>query len=138
MLQELALIGGVRDYHGGRLAIHGAVQNTSGQRHDKAIVLVSKEPPYREYDPHTIHWADEIVSVTASPFALSCAVRTESAERAEISMGFAPVGIEKETGAGMGTTLGCATSFLNANSVKGEDTRLSEYQGPWQEQPARL
>src|SRR5262249_32749506 len=92
-------------------------------------VLVSKQPPIQRPEPATIHWAEELVAVAPSPFALPLSVRIASSEKREEAMGFAPVGIEDRTGTEY--TLGSASQFFDYKGVRGPDTRLSNRQKRW-------
>jgi len=129
LLEELATIGGVSDYYKDYIAIPCSVENHSGQRFEKAVVLVSKQPPYFWYEPQMVHWADDIKAVSPSPFALPLDVRRASAEKREVSMGFAPTGVvdsqEKEY------TLIWQSRFFDVDGVKGEEIRLSGREKNW-------
>jgi hypothetical protein len=71
------------------------------------------------------------VSVTPSPFALPLDVRKASAEREEVSMGFAPFGVMDNHGNEY--TLGAETNFFDTDGVKGKDIILSLYRGKYRE-----
>lgn len=129
ILRILAGIGGVEDFYADYIAIPCSVQHTSGQRHEKSIVLVSKQPPLRWHDPQKVHWADEVAAVSASPFALPLGVRRASSEKEEEAMGFAPVGVVDTKGTEY--TLGRESHFFDHNGIKGEEIRLSGRQKKW-------
>jgi hypothetical protein len=128
LLSALTKIGGVE---GSKdcIAIPCAVKNVSGEYHDKAIVLISKQPPYFWYNPQIVHWADELVAINPSPFALPIDVRRASSQKREISMGFAPVGVVDNKGTEY--TLPCESRFFDSNNVKGEEVSLSGREKKW-------
>lgn len=129
ILDALASIGGVADYDRDTIAIPCTVEDVYGQLHEKAIVLVSRQPPYFWYKPQMVHWADALRSVAASPFALPLDVRRVSAEKREESMGFAPVGIEDKQGNEY--TLVSVSRFFDWHGIRGEEIRLSGRQEKW-------
>jgi hypothetical protein len=125
----LSSIGGVPDYYKGYISIPCSIQNTAGERNDKALVLVSKQPPDRWTELQKVHWASEIDTVSLSSFALPIDVRRASAEKREEAMGFAPVGVIDKKG--IEYTLECKSQFFDHNSIKGEEIRLSGRQKKW-------
>ncbi|MFC1645858.1 hypothetical protein ACFL2Y_01615 [Candidatus Omnitrophota bacterium] len=129
ILNALASIGGVESYYKDYITIPCSVRDASGQCYEKANVFVSKFPPIRWPKTKLIHWSNDLVSVSPSPFALPIAVRRASAEKKEESMGFAPVGIVDKNGTEY--TLICQTEFFNKDGIKGEDIKLSGRQGKW-------
>lgn len=129
ILDALANIGGVADYYRDTIAIPCSVQDVSGRLYEKAIVLVSRQPPYFWYKPQMIHWADSLSSVAQSPFALPLDVRRASAEKREESMGFAPVGIVDKQGHEY--TLISVSRFFDWQGIRGEEIRLSGRQEKW-------
>jgi len=129
ILNKLANIGGVADYYRDQIAIPCTVNDVSGQLHEKAIVLVSRQPPYFWYKPQMVHWADAISSVAASPFALPLEVRRATMEKRDESMGFAPVGIVDKQGNEY--TLTSVSRFFDWHRIRGEEIRLSGRQKKW-------
>lgn len=129
LLKELADIGGVADFYKGYIAIPCSIENHSGQRFEKAVVLISKQPPYFWYGPQMVHWADEIKAIFPSPFALLLDVRRASAEKREVAMGFAPTGVVDSQGREY--TLVCESRFFDADGVKGEEIKLSGRERNW-------
>jgi len=129
ILGVLKEIGGVENYYKDQIFVPCSVIEKSGIRAEKAIILISKNPPYNWPKKELIHWADEITSVQISPFALPHNVRKASMEKREESMGFSPVGIiddnEEEY------TLGCQSHFFDFKGVKGKDVRLSGREKKW-------
>jgi hypothetical protein len=87
ILNVLASIGGVANDHKDYIAVPCSAQNASGQQHEKALVLVSKQPPLRWPDSQKVHWADELVAAAPSPFALPLSVRRASSEKREEARG---------------------------------------------------
>ncbi len=130
-LSVLASIGGVVDYYKDYVAIPCSARNVSGQQHHKAIVLVARQPPHFWYEPQMVHWADELISVVPSPFALPLEVRRASREKREESMGFAPVGIVDKQGKEY--TLGWYGEFFDKQGIRGEEIRLSGRRKRWRE-----
>ncbi len=128
LLSALAKIGGVEGYKD-CIAIPCAVENVSGEYHDKSLVLISKQPPYSWYEPPIVHWADELLTINPSPFSLSRNVRKASSQQREISMGFAPVGVVDKKGTEY--TLPCESHFFNSNGIKGEEISLSGRENKW-------
>jgi hypothetical protein len=133
-LATLAAIGGVRSGYDEWIAVPCAVRDVSGRRHEKSIALVTKQPPGARPERDRVHWADEVAGVSASPFALPLDVRRASAEKREVSMGFAPVGVVD--GRGAEYTLTCASDFFDRNGVKGQEIRLSRRTAGWPERIA--
>lgn len=129
ILNTLASIGGVEEHYKGYIAIPCCAQDVSGQKHERAIVLVSKQPPFGWPEPQTVHWSYELAAVTPSPFALPVGVRRASSEKREDAMGFAPVGVVDKRGKEY--TLGCQSHFLDSNGIKGEELSLSGRQKEW-------
>jgi hypothetical protein len=129
ILRILTNIGGVPDYYRGYISIPCSISNTAGGKHDKALVLVSKQPPYRWPELQKIHWASEIDTISPSSFALPVDVRQASAEKREEAMGFAPVGIIDKKG--IEYTLGCESQFFDHNGIRGEEIQLSGRQKKW-------
>jgi hypothetical protein len=127
-LSVLAKIGGVEGSKN-CISIPCAVKNVSGGCHDKAVVLISKEPPCFWYEPPIVHWADELANINPSPFALPLDVRKASSRKMEVSMGFAPVGIVDRQG--IEYTLPCESQFFDSNDVKGEEISLSRRKKKW-------
>ena len=123
VLSILASIGGVEDFYEDYIAVPCSVQNMSGQQHEKAIVLVSKQPPFGWHERQKVHWANEVAAVSASPFALPLDVRRASSEKSEEAMGFAPVGVVDKKGTEY--TLGHESHFFDRNGIKGEEISLS-------------
>jgi hypothetical protein len=131
-LSALASIGGIANKKRTTLTIPCSVQNVSGRYHEKAVVLVSKQPPYFWYQPTMVHWADEVKAIVPSPFALPSDVRLASAQQEEIAMGFAPTGVRDQNGKEY--TLTWESTFFNYRGVKGEEIRLSGRQQKWKKQ----
>jgi hypothetical protein len=131
VLSVLSGIGGVLGYYKDCIAVPCFVNCASGQQHEKAVVLVIKHPPHQWYETGMVHWSDEIAAVTASPYALPLDVRKASAEKQEVSMGFAPVGIVDNQGKEY--TLPCEGRFFDYSGVKGEEIRLSGRKEKWRE-----
>lgn len=129
VLNVLASIGGVENFNKDHFAVPCAIQNVSGQQHEKAIVLISKQPPFGWPEAHLVHWADELVVVAPSSFALPLSVRQASSEKREEAMGFAPVGVVDKKG--IEYTLGCESRFFDYNGTRGEEMRLSGLQKKW-------
>ncbi len=127
-LSALAKIGGVE---GSKdcISIPCVVENVSGGYHDKAVVLISKQPPYFWYEPTIVHWADQLATINPSPFALPLDVRKASSEKREVSMGFAPVGIVDRQGTEY--TLSYESRFFDNNGIKGEEISLSGREKKW-------
>lgn len=123
VLSILASIGGVEDFYEDYIAVPCSVQNMSGQQHEKAMVLVSKQPPFGWHERQKVHWANEVAAVSASPFALPLDVRRASSEKSEEAMGFAPVGVVDKKGTEY--TLGHESHFFDRNGIKGEEISLS-------------
>ncbi|MGH2361921.1 MAG: hypothetical protein ACRDGM_15455 [bacterium] len=130
VLSTLAGIGGVED-HEAYITVPCSVQDMSGQQHEKSIVLVSKQPPFRWPERQKVHWADEVAAVSASPFALPLDVRQASSEKREEAMGFAPVRVVDKKGTEY--TLGRRSHFFDHNGIKGEEIRLSGRQKKWRD-----
>lgn len=129
ILKILYDIGGVPDYYKGYISIPCSVRNAAGNTHDKALIMISKQPPYSLPELQKIHWAEEIDAVSPSPFALPIDVRRISAEKREEAMGFAPVGVMD--GEGTEYTLGSESQFFDHNGIKGEEIHLSGRQKKW-------
>ncbi len=129
LLHKLAAIGGTTRAFYQYIGVPCVVQNTSGEQHDKALVMFSKQPPYFWYQPETVHFADEIQDIHPSTYALPLDVRRATFEKEEISMGFAPVGIVDSQGHEY--TLSWAANFLDVHGLKGEESRLSGRQRGW-------
>lgn len=129
VLSILATIGGVEHDYKVYIAVPCSVHNMSGQQHEKAVVLVSRQPPLRWHGPQKVHWADEVAGVSASPFALPLDVRRASSEKSEEAMGFAPVGVVDKKGTEY--TLLRDSHFFDRKGIKGEEIRLSERQKKW-------
>lgn len=129
VLEILSNIGGVPDYNKGYISIPCSVNNIAGEWHDKALVLVSKQPPDSWTELQKVHWASEINTISLSPFALPIDVRRASEEKREEAMGFAPVGVIDSKGTEY--TLGCTSQFFDHNGIKGEEIRLSGHQKRW-------
>jgi hypothetical protein len=125
----LDAIGGTARPSSQYIGVPCAVKNVSGQLHDKALVMFSKQPPYFWYKPEMVHWADEIVDVRSSAYALPLDVRQATFEKREVKMGFAPVGIVDPKGHEY--TLSWESNFLDAQGLKGEEVRLSGRQSGW-------
>lgn len=123
MLGALAKIGGVGDFLNRSISIPCQVRNATGQQHQKAVVLISNQPPLNGTDPGKIHWAEEIIAVAPSPFALPLDVRRASLAKEEESMGFAPVNVVDDNGAEY--TLAQESCFFDHNGVKGKRIKLS-------------
>jgi hypothetical protein len=111
------------------IAIPCAVENISEKQHEKAVVFVSKQPPYFWYEPQIVHWADELAIIKPSLFALPLDVRKASSEKMEVSMGFAPVGVVDKKGTEY--TLPCESHFFDSNHIKGEEISLSGREKKW-------
>ncbi len=129
ILDVLASIGGVADYFKDQIAIPCSVQTVAGRQFQKALVLVSRQPPYFWYEPERVHWAYELATVAPSPFALPLDVRKASAEKREESMGFAPVGILDKQGNEY--TLVAEGRFFDWRGIVGEEIRLSGRRKKW-------
>jgi hypothetical protein len=129
ILNTLASIGGVADYYNDTIAIPCTVKDVIGNVQEKAIVLVSRQPPYFWYKPQAVHWADAMRSAGPSPFALPLDVRRATAHKSEESMGFAPVGIVD--GRGNEYTLTSVSRLFDWNGIRGEEIRLSGRQDKW-------
>jgi hypothetical protein len=129
-IDALAKIGGVVNYGNDCITIPCSIRNISGAQHEKAVILVSKQPPYFFwYEPLIIHWANEIDTITPSPFALPLDVRKASSNKREVSMGFAPVGIVDKQGKEY--TLPYKSDFFDSNGVKGNEISLSCREKKW-------
>lgn len=128
-LEVLKGIGGVAEYYQNYIMVPCCVKKMSDEQQDKALVLISKQPPYFLCKPQMIHWADEIKEVTLSPFALPFDVRKASSEKEELSMGFAPTGVKDKTE--IEYTLHCESHFFDYKGVKGEDIVLSGREKKW-------
>jgi hypothetical protein len=129
ILNVLVGIGGAEEYYKGYITIPCAIQNISGQKIEKGLVWISKQPPFRWPDPNLVHWSTELVKVASSPFSLPLAVRRASSEKREEAMGFSPVGVVDK--AGTEYTLGCESHFFDRNGVKGEEISLSGRPKKW-------
>lgn len=129
LLSALAKISGTEDSKD-CITIPCAVENISGEYHEKSLVLISRQPPYSWYEPAMVHWANELVNINPSPFALPIDVRKASSQKTEISMGFAPVGVIDKIG--VEYTLPCKSCFFDINDVKGEEISLSGRKKKWQ------
>jgi hypothetical protein len=125
-LSILSTIGGVQDYYKGYISIPCSIQNVAGLQHYKSLILVSKQPPFRWHEQQKIYWAQDIDTVSPSPFALPIDVRRASSEKKEEAMGFAPVSVLDKKGTEY--TLGCESQFFDHNGIKGEEIRLSGHQ----------
>lgn len=128
-LHKLAHIGGTHNPYYQYIGVPCSVRNASGQRHDKALVMFGRQPPYFWYRPEAVHWAGEIVEVAASPYTLPLEVRRATFEKQEIAMGFATVGIVDPQGCEY--TLSCQSYFFDWKGVRGEEIRLSGRQKGW-------
>jgi len=122
-LSILSGIGGVPDSYKGYISIPCSIRNTAGHKHDKALILISKQPPFRWPEEQRVCWADEIDGIYPSVFALPFDVRRVSCEKEEEAMGFAPVGVLDKQGTEY--TLACESYFFDYNGIKGEEIRLS-------------
>jgi hypothetical protein len=111
------------------IAIPCAAENISGDRHDKAVVLISKQPPYSWYEPQIVHWANELENISSSSFALPVDVRKASSVVREVSMGFSPIGVVDKQG--VEYTLPCESRFFDSNGIKGEEISLSGRKNKW-------
>jgi hypothetical protein len=129
ILAVLAGIGGVTDYYRDQIAIPCSLRHVSGHRYEKAIVLVSRQPPCFWYEPGKVHWAGEVDRVDASAYALPLDVRMACENKSEESMGFAPVGIVDK--GGNEYTLVSKSHFFDWRGILGEDIRLSGRQQKW-------
>jgi hypothetical protein len=130
-LNSISSIGGILEHYRDCIAVPCLVKCKSGQQFEKAVVLVSRKPPHQWYEPDMVHWSDEIESVEVSRYALPLDVRRESAEKEEVSMGFAPVGIVDRQGREY--TLHCESRFFDYEGVKGDEIRLSGRMENWKE-----
>lgn len=130
ILDSLVKIGGTVNYGNDCITIPCSIRNISGAQHEKAVILVSKQPPYSSWhDPLIIHWPNEIDTVTPSPFSLPLDVRKASSEKREVSMGFAPVGIVDKQGKEY--TLPYKSDFFDIDGVKGNELSLSGREKKW-------
>lgn len=131
MLQTLGAIGGIQDSYDESIAVPCSIQNVSGQWHEKALVIFSKCPPAFQPQAKESYSANDIATVTSSPYALPYGIRKASNEKEEESMGFAPIDIvdpQKNL-----YTLSHPAGFLDAKGLKGQDMELSPQQGGWRE-----
>ena len=130
-LNVLAEIGGLPDYYSDQISIPCTVLNVSGQRHEKAMVLVARHPPCFWYEPAMVHWADEIKSITPSRLAIPFAVGKAIEEQPEVSMGSRPVGVRDKTGKEYTLDTDRGAGFLDYKGIRGEDLSLSGRRKWW-------
>lgn len=127
-LAVLAAIGGIATSPD-VIGVPCAVETRSGLRLEKAVVYVCKIPLGGYEPPTQTLFPADIASVAASPFALPLDVRRASFEKADESMGFAPVGVVD--GKGREYTLACISDFFDKDAAKGEEMRLSGRTRRW-------
>lgn len=132
IMEVLASIGGPADYYGDQITIPCSIRLMTGQRYEKALVLIAKQPPYFWYKPEQVHWAGEVASLESSIFALPLDVRLACAHKLEESLGFAPVGIMDAQGNEY--TLVSNSHFFDWGGIIGKDIQLSGRQKNWRKQ----
>lgn len=128
---DLVSIGGVIDYYKDRIFIPCACVEKSGKQILKAVVIISKCPPYNWPSSSLIQWSDQILSISPSQFSLPKEIRASSFSKREESMGFAPLGIKDNTGREY--TLGHESLFFDHRGIKGADVLLSGRKRWWKE-----
>lgn len=116
-------IGGFLDVWSATVIVPCILELQDGQRFDKAILRVSKQPPYRWYPPESVFWANQVKNLFPSPFSLSLEIRRASYEKKEESMGFAPADVETLNGNSF--TLHCQSDFFDQDGVKGSELKLA-------------
>lgn len=129
LLRELISIGSTTHSSADGVAVPCSIQNQSGQRHEKALVLFTRSPPLQESKRKKIHWSNEIAAIAPSPFALSLPVREASAKAEWVSMCYAPLSVKDKQGTAY--TLDGPTTFFDFKGVKGEDLLLADDPESW-------
>lgn len=116
-------IGGVRNDWEETVILPCAVTTKNGERFEKAILQVTKTPPYRWYSLEKVRWAWEIAELEGSRFTLPLQVRRASHEKREEAMGFAPTDVQSNDGRSF--TLGNASDFFEHEGVTGPNIQLA-------------
>lgn len=91
----------------------------SGASHERALFCFQRRPPLTV---DAFAFADDVVEVAPSDFALSPTVRVATTRAAEVSMGYAPTGVR--TSHGDQFVLNWTTHFVSYGSLRGADITL--------------
>ncbi|MFS0838122.1 hypothetical protein [Paenibacillus sp. 1P03SA] len=106
------------------------VTTVRGETFDMAYVSFQSRPPIDLWqDGRRIRFCDEVASVEPSPYTLPAEVRLATSRAAEIRMGYAPTAVQAPDGHLF--QLNWANDFFASGPYKGEDLKLTDLAGDW-------
>ncbi|WP_405079252.1 hypothetical protein ACI48J_16235 [Paenibacillus chitinolyticus] len=106
------------------------VTTVRGETFDMAYVSFQSRPPIDLWqDGRRIRFCDEVASVEPSPYTLPADVRLATSWAQEIRMGYAPTAVQAPDGHLF--QLNWANDFFASGPYKGEDLRLTDLAGDW-------